>query len=308
MDSINPLNWLFTGLRLRKRNYDVVVFKYWLPFFGPCFGTICRLIKWRKKTKVIALCDNVLPHEHRPGDSIFTKYAFQVVDGYIVQSESVERDLLSFVKNPSYKRVMHPVYENFGVSISKSEARKILGFKENDRIMLFFGYVRKYKGLDLLFEAMNIVRKSMEIHLLVAGEFYDDEQHYRSIVEQRGLGSCVHFLSEYIPNDRVPIIFSAVDCVVLPYRSATQSGIVQIAYNFNKPVIVTNVGGLAETVADGISGFVVPPESPKALADSIEAFYHEKREDTFVAGVKKGKAKYSWESLTAAIETLSRES
>jgi glycosyltransferase involved in cell wall biosynthesis len=174
--------------------------------------------------------------------------------------------------------------------------------------VLFFGYIRKYKGLDLLFEAMDIVRKSMEIHLLVAGEFYDDEQYYRGIVEQRGLGNCVHFLSEYIPNDRVSIIFSAVDCVVLPYRSATQSGIVQIAYNFNKPVIVTNVGGLAETVEDGISGFVVPPESPEALADSIEAFYRENREDTFVAGVKIEKAKYSWESLTAAIETLSRES
>ncbi len=308
IDSINPINWILTGWKLRKRNYDVVVFKYWLPFFGPCFGTICRLIKWRKKTKVIALCDNVLPHEHRPGDSVFTKYAFHIVDGYIVQSESVERDLLSFVKNPSYKRVMHPIYENFGSSISKEEARKTLGFKENDRIILFFGYIRKYKGLDLLFEAMKTVRKSMDIHLLVAGEFYDDEHSYREFVEINNMNDCIHFMSEYIPGDRVPVLFSAADCVVLPYRSATQSGIVQIAYNFNKPVIVTNVGGLAETVSNGMSGFVVPPESPEALASSIAAFYRENREVSFIKEVKKEKVKYSWKSLVEAIETLSRES
>ena len=308
VDSINPVNWILTGWKLRKRNYDVVVFKYWLPFFGPCFGTICRLIKWRKKTKVIALCDNVLPHEHRPGDSIFTKYAFHIVDGYVVQSESVEQDLLSFVKNPSYKRVMHPIYENFGASISKIEARKALGFKENDRIILFFGYIRKYKGLELLLEAMKTIKKSMDIHLLVAGEFYDDELHYRDYVKINDLNNCVHFISEYIPNDRVPYIFSAADCVVLPYRSATQSGIVQIAYNFNKPVIVTDVGGLAETVSDGISGFVVRPGSPEALAGSIEAFYREKKEASFVEGVIKEKAKYSWDTLVKAIEALAAKS
>jgi len=305
MDSVNPFNWIRTGLRLRKRNYDLVVFKYWLPFFGPCFGTICRLIKRRRKTKIIAICDNVLPHERRPGDKVFTRYAFGVVDGFIVQSEAVEKDLLRLFPAARYKKVPHPVYENFGAPLSVSEARKKLGLDEKEHVLLFFGYIRKYKGLDILLESMRTVRKSVKLTLLVAGECYDDEQLYRDIIERYQMNDCVRFMAEYISNDRVPEFFSAADCVVLPYRSATQSGIVQIAYNFNTPVIVTDVGGLAEIVIDGVSGFVVPPESPEKLAEAIIRFYRNDCGQSLREGVRKEKAKYSWNHITEAIETLS---
>jgi glycosyltransferase involved in cell wall biosynthesis len=303
IDSINPFNWILVGWKLRKRNPDVVIFKYWLPFFGPCFGTICRIIKFRRATKVIAICDNVLPHERRLGDRIFTRYAFGAVDGYIVQSESVERDLLKLVRQPNYKRIAHPIYEIFGEPLSKQDARQRLHLSD-ERVLLFFGYVRRYKGLDVLLEAMKLVVRQIKIKLLVVGEFYDDEQQYRAQTETLGLQSAVQFVSEYVSNDRVSEYFSAADCVVLPYRSATQSGIVQIAYNFNKPVIVTRVGGLAEIVPDGIAGFTVLPESPEALAEAILRFYQNNYEQQFSDAVKKEKLKYSWDHLVHAIETL----
>jgi glycosyltransferase involved in cell wall biosynthesis len=307
MDSINPCNWIRVGWKLRKRNPDVVIFKYWLPFFAPCFGTICRIIKFRRTTKVVAICDNVLPHEHRPGDKLLTRFAFGAVDRYIVQSDSVERDLLKLVSNPQYKKVAHPIYEIFGESIPKQDARDRLHLSD-ERILLFFGYVRRYKGLDILLDAMKFVVHQLNVKLLVVGEFYDDEQQYRSQAERLGLKDAVQFVSEYISNDRVAEYFSAVDCVVLPYRSATQSGIVQIAYNFNKPVIVTRVGGLAEIVPDGIAGFTVPPESPQEFADAILKFYREEVEQSFSDAVKKEKLKYSWNHLVHAIESLAEPS
>jgi glycosyltransferase involved in cell wall biosynthesis len=303
IDSINPFNWIFVGWKLRKRNPDVVIFKYWLPFFGPCFGTICRIVKFRRPVKVIAICDNVLPHERRPGDVLLTRFAFGAVDGYIVQSDSVEHDLLKLVRHPRYKKVAHPIYEIFGEALSKHDARQRLHLSD-ERILLFFGYVRRYKGLDVLLEAMKIVVSQLKVKLLVVGEFYDDEQPYRTQTEALGLQSSVQFVSEYISNNKVSEYFSAADCVVLPYRSATQSGIVQIAYNFNRPVIVTRVGGLAEIVPDGIAGFTVAPESPQVFAEAILKFYQENLEESFSNAVKKEKVKYSWDHLVQAIESL----
>ncbi|HVN49173.1 MAG TPA: glycosyltransferase [Bacteroidota bacterium] len=303
MDSINPFNWIRVGLKLRKRNPDAVIFKYWLPFFGPCFGTICRMVKFHRKTKIIAICDNVLPHEHRPGDKIFTRYAFGVVDGYIVQSDSVEKDLTKLIAHPQYKKVAHPIYEIFGEPLSKQAARERLRLTE-EHIILFFGYVRRYKGLDVLLEAMKLVQHRQKIKLMVVGEFYDDEHSYREQAEKLELHDTVQFVSEYVSNDHVAEYFSAADCVVLPYRSATQSGIVQIAYNFNKPVIVTRVGGLAEIVPDGIAGFTVPPENPQALAEAILKFYRENCEQQFSTAVQHEKQKYSWDHVVHAIEQL----
>jgi glycosyltransferase involved in cell wall biosynthesis len=305
IDSINPFNWIRVGLQLRKRQPDVVIFKYWLPFFGPCFGTICFIIKCLRSTCVIAICDNVIPHEHRWGDYVFTRYAFSSVDAFVIQSGTVENDLKMMVRNPVYRRVAHPVYENFGFVIPKEEARKRLELQA-ERIILFFGYVRRYKGLHTLIDAMKHVKAFLNVKLLVVGEFYDNEADYREHISREGLDEVINVVSDYIPNEKVSEYFSAADVVVLPYHSATQSGITQIAYNFNKPVIVTNVGGLTETVIDGVSGLIVPPESPQALANAILRFYRENLETMYSEGVKKEKAKYSWENLVQAIEELAK--
>ncbi len=303
IDSVNPFNWLRVGFLLRKRNADVVIFKYWLPFFGPCFGTICAIMKWGRKTKVIAICDNVIPHEHRPGDGLFTWYAFLFVDSFIVQSDSVERDLLATVGSPRYKKVPHPVYEIFGSSIPKAEARRRLKITDV-KVILFFGYIRSYKGLHVMIDAMKEVKKTLRVKLLVVGEFYDDEEQYRWHISDAQVRDVVDVVSDYVANEKVGDYFSAADAVILPYLSATQSGIAQIAYNFDKPVIATNVGGLAEVVVDGISGLTVPPNDPQKLAEAITKFYSQNLESKLSAGAASEKKKYSWERMVEAIEQL----
>ncbi len=303
IDSVNPFNWIRVGVKLRKRNPDVVIFKYWLPFFGPCLGTICALIKWRRTTRVLAICDNVIPHERRPGDVVFTKYAFHFVDAFIVQSDTVEKDLLSLFDQPRYVKVPHPVYEIFGKKIHKEEARKKLKIVD-EKVILFFGYIRKYKGLHALIDAMKIVKQLLPVKLLVVGEFYDDEESYRWHISDAQVRDVIDVVSDYVPNEKVGEYFSAVDAVILPYLSATQSGIAQIAYNFDKPVIATNVGGLAEVVADGISGIIIPPNDPASLAAAIQKFYSENLEAKLSAGAAEEKKKYSWDAMVDAVEQL----
>ncbi len=303
VDSVNPFNWISVGKKLKHERPDLVIFKYWMPFFGPCFGTIARVARSNGHTRVLYICDNVLPHEHRPGDRAFTRYAFRAGDYFIVQSAAVEHDLKILHPGAAYRFAAHPIYNNFGTSIDKGAARSILGISE-DRVLLFFGYVRRYKGLHVLLDAINALPASLPVRLLVVGEFYDDEAAYRARVEALGLSSRVTIVSEYIPNAKVRDYFSAADVVVLPYISATQSGIAQIAYNFDKPIIATDVGGLAETVKDGMTGFVVPPENPDAIADAIRRFYEPGTEARLVKGVQREKLKYSWDTLVDAIEQL----
>ncbi|HLP18519.1 MAG TPA: glycosyltransferase [Bacteroidota bacterium] len=307
IDSINPFNWIRVGLKARRLHPDVIVYKYWLPFFGPCFGTISAIAKWRRPhTRVIAICDNVIPHEHRPGDRVFTKYAFAFTDGFLVMSDAVERDLHTLVPHPQYRKAAHPVYEIFGRSIPKREARARLGLAAEGNVLLFFGYVRKYKGLHTLIDAMAALPATLPpVTLLVVGEYYGDEKEYRDHIARLGLEDRVRVHSDYVPNERVAEYFCASDCVVLPYSSATQSGIAQIAYQFTKPVIATDVGGLAEVVIDGVSGLITRPESPALLAESIARFYEEHLEARLSAGAAEEKKKYSWDALITAIEELS---
>ncbi len=305
MDSINPLNWLKVGKEICRRAPDLIIFKYWIPFFGPCFGTIARQAKRNGRTKVVFICDNVIPHEKRPGDAAFTRYAFKPVDGFIVQSQAVERDLNAFWPQATYKRVAHPVYNIFGEAVAKEKAKEQLAIR-HQRVMLFFGYVRAYKGLDVLLEALALLKKDSGVHLCVVGEFYDDEQKYREKIRALTLEDRVTVVADYVPNDRVGLYFSAADVVILPYKDATQSGIAQIAYNFDKPVIATNVGGLAEVVLDGKTGYVVPPNDPPALAQSIMNFYSENKAGEFASYVREEKKKYSWKTLADAIVELGR--
>ena len=301
IDSINPFNWFVVANEVRRRNPDLLIFKYWMPFFGPCFGTIAKLATRGRKTQTLFICDNIIPHERRPGDIMLTKYAFHQADAFIVQSDAVERELNHYFPGVRYKKVPHPVYENFGVAQSKESARNSLGITAK-RVMLFFGYVRKYKGLMVLLETMTSVANDVE--LLVVGEFYDDEEKYRAKVSELGIGQRVRFVSHYVANDEVAHYFSAADVVVLPYLSATQSGIVQIAYNFDRPVIATDVGGLAEVVIDRTTGFIVPANDAKALGTAISKFYEGNHEQKFSENVKIEKLKYSWDNLVTNIETL----
>lgn len=305
IDSINPVNWIAVGRALRSRKPDLILFKYWLPFFGPCFGTIARIVKRGTRSKVLYICDNVIPHERRPGDRLFTKYAFGPADGFVVQSAAVERDLLALFPGARYEHVPHPVYHGFGAAVPAADARTRLAITARN-VLLFFGYVRKYKGLGVLLEAMARLKNRLDVHLLVVGEFYDDEKSYRDQIRREGLADSVTVRSDYIPNDEVRYYFSAADAVVLPYSSATQSGIAQIAYNFDTPVIATTVGGLAEIVRDGQTGVLVPPDDPGALADGILRFFTSLDRTALRKQTREEKVKYSWDNLVAALERLSR--
>jgi glycosyltransferase involved in cell wall biosynthesis len=303
VDSINPFNWMAVGRRLKNERPDLIIFKYWLPFFGPCFGTIARIARSNGHTKVLFICDNVLPHEHRPGDRAFTRYAFRAVDYFIVQSVAVENDLKLLHPHAVYRFTPHPVYNIFGSPVPKDEARATLGIAEK-RVILFFGYIRKYKGLQVLLEAVQLLPPSAGIRTLVVGEFYDDEEKYREQIRSLRIEDRVTVYSDYVPNEQVRQFFSAADVVVLPYLSATQSGIAQIAYNFDRPVIATDVGGLAEVVRDGVTGVVVPPNDPRAMADAILRFFSEQLQDRYVPAVREEKKKYTWENLVGAIEEM----
>jgi D-inositol-3-phosphate glycosyltransferase len=305
IDSINPANWIAVGRTIRREAPDVLIFRYWMPFFAPCFGTIARIVKKNRKTRVLFLCDNVIPHERRPGDNALTRYAFTTGDAFIVQSAAVEKDLLSLFPKVRYELARHPVYHAFGSALPKEEARAILGVT-SPHVLLFFGYVRRYKGLPVLLAALDALREKLDIHLLVVGEFFEGEEEIRENIRTRGLDSRVTIRADYVPSAEVKNYFSAADAVVLPYLSATQSGIAQIAVNFGTPMIATNVGGLGEVVRDGETGYVVAPGDAAALAGAIERFLTRTDQEMMRRAVARDKALYSWEKMVAAIERLAR--
>jgi glycosyltransferase involved in cell wall biosynthesis len=311
IDSINPFNWIRTGFRVRAMRPDLIIFKFWMPFFAPSYGTIAAIARWGTSARTMFICDNVIPHEKRPGDKLLTQFAFRFIDSYVVQSRAVEKDLRLWNKDPLLSYLPHPVYEIFGEESDRVEARKKLALLDDgmrlsadDRVMLFFGYIRDYKGLDIVLDAMPAILERMKVKLLVVGEFYNNEEKYREQVRRLGVGSYVHFHSDYVPNEDVGTFFSAADVLTLPYKSATQSGIIQIAYNFHRPVIATDVGGLSEVVIDGHTGAIVPPEQPPALADAVIDFFSHNRFSDYRANVIEEKKKYSWDHMAEGIEEL----
>lgn len=303
LDSIGPLSWVRTYRRIRALAPDVLVFSYWMPFFAPAYGVVAWLVKRAVRARILFWCHNIIPHERRPGDRVLTKWVLKRADAFLLHTRAVTEQLLSFQPAAEHEVVPLPVPEIFGTPLDKHTAREKLGVRD-ERILLFFGYVRPYKGLDLLLQALPVVLEQLEVRLLVVGEFYEDERRYRRMIEALGLTERVTLRTEYVPNEEARLYFAACDVVVLPYRSATQSGIVQLAYQLEKPCIVTDVGGLAEMVQDGQTGYVVPPESPKALAEAVLRFYRENREEAFVRNVQRERKKYSWEHMVEAVETL----
>lgn len=303
LDSLNPFNWNSTTKRILSFKPELVIFKHWLPFFGPCYGWIAGKIKKSSQAKLVAVCHNIIPHEKRIGDKILSKYFIKKIDYFIPLSDQVKRDLFLFIKNPRFKLLPLPVFSLFGNGIDKEEAKKFL--KLNDKkILLFFGFIRDYKGLDVLIEAFAIVRKSLDVKLIVAGEFYEPEQKYLKLIARDKLENFIILKRDFIPTTDVKYYFSASDAVVLPYKSATQSGIVQVAVNFCMPVIATNVGGIGEVIEDGKTGFVIEKENPEKLAQAIIRFYNEGREKEFTDNMKSLKEKYSWHNFVKGMFEL----
>ena len=307
INSINPFNWWKVASTIRKEKPDLVIVRFWLPFLAPCLGTIVRLIKKDKKIKVIAITDNVIPHEKRIGDNAFIRYFVKACDAFVVMSKAVLNDLTKFTDNPNKIFSPHPVYDIFGDKIDRDEARKKLSLEKKGKYVLFFGFIRKYKGLDLLLEAMNDDKlKTLGIKLIVAGEFYEDEKMYQKMIKDYALKDSVILHTHYIPSEEVKNYFSAVDMVVQPYRSATQSGVTQIAYHFDLPMLVTDVGGLSEMVPHNKAGYVVPV-SPKAIASALFDFYTHDREKAFKEEVNSFKKNFEWPAFVANVKSIYRK-
>jgi glycosyltransferase involved in cell wall biosynthesis len=299
INSINPLNWLKVGNELRKLKPDYIVVRFWMPFFGPCLGTILRIVNRNKFTQIICIADNVIPHEKRLGDKVLTKYFFSSIHRFVTMSEKVNKDLKTFTQKPSIN-IVHPIYDNFGDIVSKEEARKYLDLPENEKIILFFGFIRKYKGLDLLLEAMNDIRiKEDNIKLLIAGEFYDNKEEYETIISKYNLANSLYLRTQFIDNSEVKYYLGAADFVIQPYKHATQSGVTPLAYHFEKPMLVTNVGGLADLVPHLKVGVVTEPNA-HTIASGIIQLY-ELGETHFLKQLCEEKKKLSWDKLTAAI-------
>ncbi|MGE5107054.1 MAG: glycosyltransferase [Sphingobacteriales bacterium] len=311
INSINPLNWFAVGSELKKLNPDIIIVRYWLPLMGPCLGTILRRVKKNKHTKIICIADNVIPHEKRAGDKPFTSYFLKSVDACVTMSEKVLSDLRLFDKLKPAQYVPHPLYDNFGDKISKEEARKFLQISNEERIILFFGFIRKYKGLDILLDAMKNLKKkipnskSQIPKLLIAGEFYEDEKPYLQQIKENDIEDVVILKTAFIPDSQVKYYLCAADCVVQPYRNATQSGVTPLAYHFEKPMIVTNVGGLPALVPSEKAGLVAEPNA-QSIADAIIRYF-QLGENYFLPHLRIEKEKYKWSRITEAIFQLTND-
>ena len=295
LDSIGPWSWRRVARRLERFAPGAVILKWWMPFFGPAFASSVGPLR-RRGTRVVLVCDNLVPHEKRPLDDAFSAWMLRNSDGYLVMSESVERDLDRLKPGAPRRRVLHPLYAQFDRGrFTRESARAHLGV-EGD-VVLFFGYVRHYKGLDTLLECWPRVTAAKPATLVVAGEFYEDAEPYRRLAAAAGGPPGVRLLERYLPDEEVEAAFKAADVVVLPYRTATQSGVTHVAYALGVPVIVTDVGGLSETVKHGVTGLVVPPADPAALAAAIRRFFDQDLGPALRAGVRALQQEHSWERL-----------
>jgi glycosyltransferase involved in cell wall biosynthesis len=305
INSVNPFNWIKVGNELKTIKPDLIVVRYWLPFMGPALGTILRLAKKNRHTKIVCIADNVIPHEKRPGDKPFTSYFIKPIDAFITMSEKVMSDLRLFSQTKPAKLVSHPLYDNFGSIISKQEARTHLNINQQEFLFLFFGFIRKYKGLDLLLEAVKILKSQVEparFKLLIAGEFYEDRKSYDELIAQLNIRDQLLLKTDFIPDSEVKYYLCAADAVVQPYKNATQSGVTPLAYHFEVPMIVTNVGGLPSLVPHNKVGLVCEPE-PGAIANAMNHLL-QTGSAQFIPHLQEEKKKYKWSNITDAIQQL----
>lgn len=298
----NPFNIIGVAKKIKSMNPDLVIMQWWHPYFAPCYWILESALG--KKIKKMFICHNVFPHERFPMDRFLTKMVLKKGDSYIVHSKSDGEDLLTIKPDAHYKQNPHPTYNAFKIrDISKEQARKELNKSMDEKLLLFFGFVREYKGLKHLLNAMPEVKARIgNIKLMVVGSFGDDKEDYMKLIQSHHIEDCVEVIDSYTPDNEVEKYFAGSDLVVLPYESATQSGIVQIAYGFEKPVVVTNVGGLPDVVTDGKTGYVVEEKNPKKLAEAIIDFYEKDREKKFIEGVRKEAERFSWDRMRETIE------
>ena len=308
VNTVNPFNWLKVGRLIGHEKPDFVVLKYWTPFMAPCFGTIARVARRNGggHTKFLVQLDNIVPHERRWFDGPLTRYFARSMDGFVYMSEQVGRELAEFDTTKPRLYSPHPMFDHFGKPLPREEAAAKLGLNPTVGYVLFFGLVRPYKGVDMLLEAWSAMKQRGAMagrRLIVAGEFYDDAEKYRRQVAELGLGEDVIIVDRFIHDDEIPLFFSLADLLVLPYRSATQSGVTQIAYHFDVPMVVTNVGGLPEIVRDGMTGYVCEPTA-ESIAAAIEKFYEPGNAEYLRANFPTEKKRFSWDSAADAIEKL----
>lgn len=310
IDSLNPVSWCRTATMLNRRAPDLIVFQWWHPFFAPAFGTIVRRLKPGLRRRVVFLCHNVLPHEASPMQRALTRFAFGGARFFIVHSQEDLRHLQELQPGAVIVKGHHPTYAELGTAAprSKQQARRALGIPEETRTLLFFGLIRPYKGLRHLIEAMPRVSAEFECQLLVAGEFYEDKRPYLELIAELGLESRIRLVDQYIPNEDVGLYFAAADVVVLPYESATQSGIVQIAFGLHRPVISTHVGGLPEAVDHGKTGLLVEPRDAERLAAAIIEYFRLDMEPGFVAEIRRQKGRFDWSQALEHVDEFLRRS
>ena len=302
INSVNPFNWINVARKINAEKPDYVIIRYWLPFMAPCLGTIARLLN--KKIKILAITDNVIPHEKRIGDTLLTRYFVKSCDAFLSLSASVLDDLSKFTNTTYKKFIPHPIYNVFGDKIPKAKALENLGLNSEDKHLLFFGFVRKYKGLDLMLKAMGDSRiKAMGIKLIIAGEFYDDKNEYTDLIADLGIAKNIIMKSDFIPANKVKDYFCVADMITQTYRTATQSGVTQIAYSFERPMLVTNVGGLAEIVPNNKVGYVTS-QNPTEIADAIIDFYTNNKEEDFSDNTSLEKKRFSWKFFIEGLDEL----
>lgn len=304
INAVNPLNWLRVGRILAREKPDLIIVRYWLPLMGPCLGTILRFVRLNGHTRIIALADNIIPHEKRPGDALFTRYFCGAADAFIAMSKTVATDIGLFAPGKPVEYIPHPLYDNYGDKVPREAALQQLQLDGDTRYLLFFGFIRDYKGLDLLLDAMAEPQLAeFNLKLIVAGEFYGNEAAYQQHIDRLGIRDKLILHTDFIPHEAVKYYFGAADLVVQPYKSATQSGISQLAYHFEKPMVVTRVGGLPEIVPHGEAGYVVAVDA-RDIAAAIADFYRNQRGDQLQAGVAKEKRRFSWENMAEGIYRL----
>lgn len=306
VNSVNPFNWLKVGRKIKKMKPDMVVMKYWTPFIGPCLGTIARIIRRNKHTKVIVQVDNITPHEHHATDRMLNSYFLNSVDGFVYMSGEVGDDLESFKTGKPALFSPHPIFTGFGDKVSKGEACGKLGLDPDVEYSLFFGIIRDYKGLDILLDAWKLLKDSgdtVKRKLIVAGEFYYNKDKYIAQIENLGLREDVIVYDYFIKDEDVRYYFCASDVLIQPYRSATQSGVTQIAYNFEIPMIVTNVGGLPEIVPDGVAGYVTDT-TPQSVADAYRRFYMDGNAGKMRLNMAEEKKRFSWAAMAEKINEV----
>lgn len=304
INTVNPLTWIKYGRKYRRRQYDLIISKFWLPVIGPALGTTIRQMVGSRSTKTISIIDNIIPHEKRPGDALFTTYFTRSVDGFVVMSHQVERDMTAFIDQQPVVYAPHPIYDSYGEILSRSEAMAHLGLDPQYEYVLFFGFIRKYKGLDLLLESFAVARRSRpSLRLIVAGEYYSDAAEYETLLDSLRIRDYVTMHTDFIPNEEVRYYFCAADLLAQTYRSATQSGISQLAIHFEKPILSTNVGGLPETTIHMETGYLVDVDVEQISQQMVDHFGGEQVRD-FTAGIQKLKEQFSWSNFADQLVSL----